>query len=169
MSRRTINALLAACLALPLASLAAPRGAERAVPARAEFPGKPTGPIVVEHRVTTVPTVGAPVTIEISARAAGAISGLGIEARATAPDAVLVTPPVPVAAQNGVYAWEITVVPLAAEAGYLSVIVTGVIDGAPQARNVTISLRSSAPTEPPTVQGKDGEALIALPAEESSH
>ena len=168
MSRRTINALIALGLALPLFASAAPREREPVPPVRAQYPGKPTGPIDVDHRYAAVPTVGVPVRIEITARAANVTGGLGIEVRATSPDAALVTPPVPVPAKNGDYVWELTVVPLTAHAGYLSVIVTGSIDGAVQSRSVTISLQSSEATEPATVKGADGESLIELPAEESS-
>jgi hypothetical protein len=85
------------------------------------------------------------------------------------PEAVLLTAPVPVDAGEEAYAWEITVVPLTQQAGYLNVVVSGAIDGAVQARSITIPLRSAPPTEPATVAGAEGEALIALPAEESSH
>ncbi len=65
------------------------------------------------------------------------------------------------------YSWQITVVPLAAEAGYLSVIVSGTIDGVDQARSVTISLRSAAPADAPAPVAGGGETLIALPVQES--
>jgi hypothetical protein len=168
MRRRTTTALAAVALAWPLLGNAAPPVEERARPVRAEFPGKPTGPIVVDHRFGAAPMVGVPLTIEITARADGVVGGLGIEANATVPSAVLVTPPVPVVAGDGVYSWEITVVPLAAEAGYLSVTVSGMLDGAAQARSVTISLRSAA-GDAATVEAAPGETLIALPAQESSH
>ena len=69
--------------------------------------------------------------------------------------------------EGDAYAWELTVVPLAADAGYLSVIVAGTIDGVEQARSVTIALRSTVPAEAPEVTITDGEALIALPVQES--
>jgi hypothetical protein len=168
MRRRTATALVVVTLAWPLLGGAAPPVDERARPVHAEFPGKPTGPIVVNHRFGAAPMVGVPLKIEITARAEGVVGGLGIEVNATVPNAVLVTPPVLTAADEGVYSWEITVVPLAAEAGYLSVTVAGMLDGAPQARSVTISLRSAA-GEAATVEAAASETLIALPAQESSH
>lgn len=156
-------------LALPLAAAAAPRASERAPAVRHEFPGKPTGPIVVEHRFAAVPMVGVPLKIEITARAEGIVGGVGIEVRATTPEAVLVTAPVPADAGEDAHVWEITVVPLTEEAGYLNVVVSGAIDGTVQARSITISLRSAPSTEAATAKGAEGETLIALPAEESSH
>jgi hypothetical protein len=156
-------------LVLPLAAAAAPRAVERAPAPHHEFPDKPTGPIVVEHRFSAMPMVGVPLKIAITARAEGVVGAVGIEAHATAPEAVLVTAPVPVDAGERAHAWEITVVPLTEEAGYLNVVVSGAIDGTVQARSITISLRSAPSTEAATVEGVDGEALIALPAEESSH
>jgi hypothetical protein len=92
---------------------------------------------------------------------------LSIEANATVPKAALVSPPVLVGADEGVYSWELTVVPLLSEAGYLSVIVAGSIDGVAQARSVTIPLRSAAPAEAAAVTVAAGETLIALPVQES--
>ncbi len=167
MRRRTTAALLAASLAWPLSTGAAPRVAERAAPAAAELPGKPTGPIVVEHRLAADPAVGVPLEISVTARVDAAAGGLSIEANATVPRAALVTPPRLLAAGEGVYSWQITVVPLAVEAGYLSVIVSGTIDGLDQARSVTISLRSAAPADAPAPVAGGGETLIALPVQES--
>ena len=161
-------ALLAASLMMwPLLTAAAPRVLERAAPAAAELPGKPTGPILVEHRLAADPAVGVPLDITVTARVDAAASGLSIEANATVPRAALVTPPRLLEAGAGVYSWQITVVPLAAEAGYLSVIVSGTIDGVDQARSVTISLRSAAPADLPAPTAGGGETLIALPVQES--
>jgi hypothetical protein len=130
------------------------------------FPAKPTGPIAVEHRITAEPQVGVPLRIAVTARGEGV--GLGIAANATAPRAVLVTPPVLIIADEGVVTWEITVVPLTAEAGYLSVIVSGEVDGTEQARSVTISLRSApSAAEAAAAVSAAGETLIALPVQES--
>jgi hypothetical protein len=137
------------------------------VPLRAERPGKPTGPIAVEHRLAAEPMVGVPLKIALTARVAGTVGRLSIEAIATTPQAAVVSPPLLVAVEGDAYAWEITVVPLAADAGYVSVIVSGTIDGVEQARSVTIALRSSAPAEAAAVTAAEGEALIALPVEES--
>jgi hypothetical protein len=167
MGRRTTAAVMAALLGWPLLAGAAPRAIEDTAPARAELPGKPTGPIVVEHRLAADPAVGVPLEIVVTARAEGAHGGLSLEASATAPSAVLVTPPLPIMAEEGVYSWTITVVPLASEAGYLSVLVSGVVDGVDQARSVTISLRSAAATAGQPSPAAGGETLIALPVRES--
>ena len=162
-----MTAIVVAALALPLWVGAAPRTAERAAPAPAELPGKPTGPIAVEHHFAADPAVGVPVKIAVTARVDGAAGGLSIEANPTLPRAALVTPPTLLAVGEGVYSWEITVVPLAAEAGYLSVIVSGAIDGVEQARSVTISLRSAVLADAPAPVARGGETLIALPVQES--
>ena len=167
MRQRTAVALVAASLAWPLSAGAAPRAVERAAPAAAELPGKPTGPILVEHRLAADPAVGVPLEVMVTARVDAAAGGLSIEANATAPRVALVTPPRFLAAGEGVYSWQITVVPLAAEAGYLSVIVSGTIDGVDQARSVTISLRSATPADSPAPVAGGGETLIALPVQES--
>jgi hypothetical protein len=132
------------------------------------LPAKPTGPIAVEYHV------GAPLPASRrsprsrSARVELDVEGLTIEANASAPHAVLLTPPAVVTAGDGVYAWKITVVPLAAEAGYLSVIVAGRVDGVAQARGVTVPLRGEAAGGPaPAAETAGPEALIALPVQET--
>ena len=166
MKRRITTALVAASLAWPLLVGAAPRAVGIAAPARAERPDKPTGPIVVEHRLAAEPVLGVPLKIAITARVEGDVGRLSIEANATKPRALLVSPPVLVAVDEGAYSWEVTVVPLAAEAGYLSVIVSGSIDGVAQARSVTVGLHGAAPAEAAAVTVADGETLIALPVQE---
>ena len=168
MRARTATALIAAILAWPSLGAAAPRAAERSSPAVALLPAKPTGPIAVEYRVGATPAVGVPLEIEVSARVEPDVKDLTIEVNASAPHAVLVTPPAAVTAGDGIYAWKVTVVPLAAEAGYLSVIVAGQVDGVAQARGVTVPLRgvaARAPTPAPEAAGP--EALIALPVQET--
>ena len=168
MSARAATALVAAVLAWPSLGTAAPRRDERPSPAVHHLPAKPTGPIAVEYQVAAPPTVGAPLEIEISARVEPAVKGLTIEANPSAPRAVLLTPPAAVTAGDGLFTWKITVVPLAAEAGYLSVIVAGRVDGVAQARAVTVPLRSvAAPAPTPSVEAAGPEALIALPVQES--
>jgi len=168
MSARTATALLAAMLTWTSLGTAAPRASERSSPAVAHLPAKPTGPIGVEYRVAAAPTVGVPFEIEVSARVEPDVQGLTIEANASAPHAVLLTPPTVVTAGDGVFAWKLTVVPLAAEAGYLSVIVAGRVDGVPQARAVTVPLRSMAAAGPtPAPEAAGPEALIALPVQET--
>lgn len=167
MKPRIATAVLAASLAWALSAGAAPRAAGISTPTRVERPDKPTGPIVVEHRLAAEPALGVPLTIAVTARVEGDVGRLSIEATATAPRALVVSPPVLVAAGDGVYSWEVSVVPVAAEAGYLSVIVSGSIDGVAQARSVTIALGNAAPAEASAVTVAEGETLIALPVQES--
>lgn len=155
-------------VSLPVAAAAAPRALEESAgAARSELPGKPTGPIAVEYRLGAVPAVGVPLTIAITARAAGETGGLRLETSASEPRDVLLAVPTAVASADGAQAWELTVVPLAQDAGYVTVVVTGEIDGVTQARTVTIALRGSA--APPAVAAIEGagETLIALPVIET--
>jgi hypothetical protein len=167
-ARRAITTFVAAVLAWPSLGLAAPRAGERSSPPVAHLPAKPTGPIAVEYRVAAPPTVGAPFEIEISARVEPDVKGLTIEANPSAPRAVLLTPPTVVTAGDGVFAWKIIVVPLAADAGYLNLIVAGRVDGVAQARAVTVPLRSVAASgATPAAEAAGPEALIALPVQET--
>ncbi|HJR69804.1 MAG TPA: hypothetical protein VKA43_07170, partial [Gammaproteobacteria bacterium] len=121
--RATLTLLL---VSLPLAAAAAPRALDTAArAARIELPGKPTGPIAVDYRLAAVPAVGVPLTIAITARADGETDGLRIEMGASEPSDVLLAVPTTVVGPDGAYAWELTVVPLAPDAGYLTVVVTG--------------------------------------------
>jgi hypothetical protein len=156
-------------IALPVLGAAAPRAAPAAASAaRTELPGKPTGPIAVDHRLAAEPAVGVPVKITITARVESSVNGLTLEARASEPQAALVTAPEAMSAHGGVYTWELTVVPLVAAAGYLNVSVAGTIDGVAQARSIAISLRSAGAAHgvSPAAAG-GGETLIALPVIES--
>jgi hypothetical protein len=166
MKRRSAAALLAVSLGWAVHVGAAPRSLEAS--SASELPAKPTGPISVEYRLSAQPAVGVPLTITVTARVENDVGTLGIEANATSPRSVLVTPPQRATAGDGNYVWELTVVPLAAEAGYLSVIVSGASEGVAQASSVTISLRSAAaPAEAALSATANGEALIALPVQES--
>ena len=167
MSRRTIAVLLAV-LAWPSWSGAAPPIEARRIELHAELPGKPTGPIAVEHRVPAEPAVGIPLAIAVTARVEAEVGALRIEASASSPRAALVTPPLLTSVSDGVYAWTLTVVPLTTDAGYLSVIVSGNIDGVAQASSVTISLRSTPARDVrPIAAAIEGESLIALPVQET--
>jgi hypothetical protein len=153
--------------AAPLALAAAPEKAGAPPqPVRFESPGKPTGPIAVEHQFGGHLAVGASVSLTITARVEPGAGELAIETTATEPRAVVLSAPVLVATGSGRYSWQLTVVPLAVDAGYLNVVVSGEIDGVPQARTVTVALRSA---EPPAVAAppSDDEPLIALPVEET--
>ncbi len=164
MKRPSSLTLLPALLCYSLYAGAAPRGFERAL---AEFPGKPTGPIAVDYRLAAPPAVGVPLTITVTARVEPDVGALATEATATAPRSVLVTEPHLETARDGNYVWELTVVPLAAEAGYLSVIVAGASAGVAQASSVTIPLGSAASAPEVALPATHGEALIELPVEET--
>jgi hypothetical protein len=164
----TATALLAAVLAWPSLAAAAPRAEERAPPAPADLPVKPTGPIGLEYRVAAQPSVGVPLEIAVTARVQADVGRVTIEAAASSTGAALVTAPALVRSGEGVYAWTITVVPLTAQAGYLSVIVAGDVDGVAQARSITVPLRSAdASGSVPAASAGGREALIALPVQES--
>lgn len=167
MRKRTTTALVAAVLAWPSLVGAAPRAEERASPAAADLPVKPTGPIGVEYRVMAQPAVGVPLEIAVTARVEADVRRVTIEAAASSPRAALVTAPALVTAGEGVYAWTITVVPLAPDAGYLSVIVAGDVDGVAQARSITVSLRSADASAVSAAGSGGRETLIALPVQES--
>lgn len=160
--------VVAAILGCALPAAAAPPESERAAPALHDLRVKPTGPIAVEYHVPAPPAVGVPLEIEVKARVEPDVNGLTIEANASAPRALLITAPELVLGEEGVYVWTITVVPLAAEAGYLNVIVAGRVDGVPQARGVTVPLRGAAGEGPAPAAGAPGrEVLIALPVQET--
>jgi hypothetical protein len=166
MSRTLVPLLLALAIVLPFTSTAAPRPAHSEPPPRAERPGKPTGPIAVEHKLAAPPAVGVPVAATITARVEPGAGELVLEVSASQPGAVLLTAPVLVASGPGLRTWQVTVVPLTVDAGYLNALVTAEIDGIPQARTVAIALRSAAPAEPAAEPSAEGETLIALPVEE---
>ena len=167
MRARAVTALVAAALAWPSLVGAAPPAAERSTTARESLRVKPTGPIAVDYRLATAAAPGVPLEIAVTARVEADVSGVTIEANASSPGAVLVAAPVLVTAGDGVYSWSITVVPLAAEPGYLSVIVTGQVEGLHQARSVTVPLRSAADAATTPAADGGGERLIALPVQES--
>jgi hypothetical protein len=168
MRANALTALVAAALAWPTLVGAAPPAAERTAPAREALRVKPTGPIAVDYRLAAAPALGVPLEIIVTARVEADVNGVSLAANATSPSGVLVAAPVLVTSGDGVYSWSITVVPLAADAGYLNVIVAGEVDGLPQARSVTVPLRGAAKAgAAPDTAGEGGERLIALPAQES--
>jgi hypothetical protein len=161
--------IAAAVLAWPALAGAAPPPADRTAPASEALRVKPTGPIAVDYRLAQEPALGVPLEIAVTARVDGDVSGVTIDANASSPGSVLVSAPLPITAgDDGVYSWSITVVPLATDAGYLSVIVTGQVDGLHQARSVTVPLRGTSPAGAAPDAADDGaERVIALPAQES--
>jgi hypothetical protein len=158
---------LALLAAVPLTAVAAPPGARERP--RAELPGKPTGPIDVDYRLAAEPAVGVPLAITITARVEAGAAGLRLEITASEPNAVLLTVPTLVASAASTQTWRVTVVPLAADSGYLNAVVAGEIDGEAQARTVTIALRGAAAAPEAAPPAAPGEALIALPVQETPY
>jgi hypothetical protein len=170
MKQLSIIALVAALLlAASVGTSAAPRPADAPTPAVERLPVKPGGPIAVEYRLAAQPVVGVPLELTVTAHVEPGVTNVTLEAQPSAPRAVLVTVPEPVAAADGAHSWRITVVPLVEAAGYLTVVVAGVADGLAQARSVTVALGSGAPpgADAAAAAPADGEAMIALPVEES--
>jgi len=152
----------------PALSSSAPREVvEGRSPARTELPVKPTGPIAVEHHLGAVPAVGVPLTVTISARVAGQADALRLETSASRPEAVLLTTPTLVASGDSEFTWVLTIVPLAVDAGYLNVAVAGDVDGLPQARSVSIAVRTAPRTADDPAAHGNSETLIALPVRET--
>jgi hypothetical protein len=165
---KPLTLIAAAALAWPALLGAAPPPAERMAPASEALRVKPTGPIAVEYRLAQEPALGVPLEIAVTARVEADVTGVTIEANASSPSGVIVAAPVLVTASDGVFTFRITVVPLAADAGYLSVIVAGQVDGLHQARSVTVPLRGTNPVVAvPDAADDGGERVIALPAQES--
>ncbi len=169
MKRRTMVFALVACASgFATHVLAAPR--ERPPVLAAGGPPKPSGPIDVSYRVGVAPRVGLPVDIEITAHAAAA-QDLTLEA-AVANGGTLA-----IAGQSlgtelvDGRRWVVTVVPLAADAAYLTVVVTGRIEGLAQSRSLVVPIRT-LPTAQAVVDETavtaDGERLILLPVEENT-
>jgi hypothetical protein len=170
MNRCVMVLVVAACTAgFATHALAAPR--ERQPVAAAGGPPKPSGPIDVSYSLGAVPRVGVPVEIEITAHSAAAQS-LTLEA-AVANGGTLAIAGQSVGAElaDG-RRWVVTVVPLAADAAYLTVIVTGRIEGLEQSRSVVVPIRTvpAAETvvEQETAVTAGGERLILLPVEENT-
>jgi hypothetical protein len=173
MKQPVMMVLVAALLFASSGASAAPRPDAAAAPAVESRPVKPGGPIAVEYKLAAQPVVGTPLEVALTAHVEPGVTNVTLAAEPSVPRAVLVTAPELVAAAEGTYSWRITVVPLAAEAGYLTVVVAGQADGLEQARSVTVALGSArqagaapAPAAQPAAPA-EGEALIALPVQES--
>jgi hypothetical protein len=168
MKQRTLTALVASMVVWFAPAHTAPRAADAPQGAVQRLPVKPGGPIAVEYRVAAAPVVGTPLEIAISARVEAGVRNVALEANPSTPRAVLVAQPMIGAQGDGLYSWTITVVPLAADAGYLTIVVSGEADGVLQARSLTVPLGSAAPQgAAPAAQSAEGEPLIALPVQES--
>jgi hypothetical protein len=169
MMRGAMVFVLVACAAvLATHALAAPR--ERQPVVVAGGPPKPSGPIDISYRVGVAPRVGVPVDVEITAHAAAA-QGLTLEvAVANGGTLALAGQSVGAALADGLR-WVVTVVPLAADAAYLTVIVTGRIEGLEQSRSVVVPIRTLPAAQSvveETAVTTGGERLILLPVEENT-
>jgi hypothetical protein len=169
MKHHAIMFLVAALLLAFSAASAAPRQAGAAAPAVERLPVKPGGPIAVEYRLAAQPVVGVPLELTVTAHVEANVTNVTIETDPSAPGAVLVAVPELVAVADGTYSWRITAVPLAGDAGYLTVVVSGAADGLAQSRSVTVALGSAPPPggAPAAARPGGGEALIALPVQET--
>lgn len=130
---------------------------------------KPMGPIAVHVRVTAPPSLGVPLSVIVTARAE-TLDRLDLEVRAEAAALVIADKSAPVD-RAGARSWTVTVVPVQAAGGNLSVVVTGEIDGVPQAQSVVTPIRppgavpiARALSAGPAAAG--GENLSLLPVEE---
>jgi hypothetical protein len=131
-------------------------------------PGKPQPPISARYVLSAPPAIGVPLVVTVTAYADASLGDLSIEVRA-ADGASVPSPPRPVAAaRSGEYAWEISVAPLSSPAGRLNVLVMGEGGAAgPQARSLSVPLRTGARAQSAVRVAPNGERLVALPAEES--
>jgi hypothetical protein len=172
MKQLAIMALIAALLlAASSVAGAAPRPADASPPAVERLPVKPGGPIAVDYELAAQPTVGVPFEVAVTAHVEAGVTNVTLAADPSVPRAVLVTVPELLAAADGTYSWRVTAVPLTEDAGYLTIVVSGTADGVAQSRSVTVALGSAAqagaaPAAPPAASA-EGEALIALPVQES--
>lgn len=146
-------ALVAAFVAgtVAAAPLDAPVGASRET--------KPQGPIALDVRLAATPALGVPLTVTVTARAdAAAVDRLALEARVDDSAALVIGEQSGPVDRSGARSWVVTVVPMRASGGRLSIVVAGEIDGVVQARAVTTEVRPAGAT--PAVR-----ALSIAPAE----
>ncbi len=168
MKRYAISFVLSACfVGFATQGLAAPRDRPPAVATGG--PPKPSGPIDVAYAAGAAPRVGQPVEIEITARAAAA-EGLALEVVVPKGGTLAIAGQSAGTALADGRRWVVTVVPLAADAAYLTVVVTGRIEGLLQSRSIVVPIRTvpdaQAVSEQRTAVTAHGERLILLPVEE---
>lgn len=131
---------------------------------------KPLGPIAVDVRLAAPPALGVPLTMTVTARAE-AIDRLDLEVHTDDSAALVIAGQSGPVDRAGARTWVVTVVPLRASGGNVSVVVAGEIDGVAQAQSVTtkvipagavstVRALSSAPAK------AGGENLSLLPVEE---
>jgi hypothetical protein len=159
--------LVAWFVGFAMQGLAAPR--ERLPAVAAGGPPKPSGPIDVAYSVGAALRVGQPVEIEITARAAVA-GGLALEVVVPNGGTLAIASESAGTEVVDGRRWVVTVVPLAAGAAYLTVVVTGRIEGLDQSRSVVVPIRTAPAAQTVVLQETavtpGGERLILLPVEE---
>jgi len=136
-------------------------------------PGKPRAPIAISHELSGEAQVGQALDVRITARASAGIGGLSLEL--TSDDALLIGPFAPEGAAGATAderVWTVSVTPLQAVSTYLNVFVKVRLGDQEQVRSVMIPIRAGdakAATESADALKTDesGEAIIALPAEET--
>ena len=131
---------------------------------------KPLGPIAVDVRLAAPPALGVPLTVTVTARAE-AVDRLELEVRTDDSAALVIGAQSGPLDRAGVRSWVVSVVPVRATGGNLSVVVAGEIDGVAQAQSVTTKVRPAGAV--PTVRALSiapaeagGEHLSLLPVEE---
>ena len=130
------------------------------------------GPIAVDVHLAVPPALGVPLTVTITARAeALAVGRLELAVRADESAALLIGAQSAPIDRAGSRSWVVTVVPVRASGGNLSVVVSGEIEGVAQAQSVVTRVRPEGAE--PTVRAltvvpakAGGENLSLLPVEE---
>ncbi|MEO8464082.1 MAG: hypothetical protein ABI640_01970 [Gammaproteobacteria bacterium] len=133
---------------------------------------KPMGPIAIDVHLSAEPMPGVPLAATVTARTdAVAVDRLAIEVRADDSAELAVGAPSGLVERAGSRSWVVTVVPMHASGGNLTVVVFGEIDGVVQAQSVTTKIRSAGAG--PTVRAlatapapAGSENLSLLPVEE---
>lgn len=165
-----MKALLVALSSLALALTASVAAAPLEVPAVAvlQTPPKPSGPIDLRFRVANAALAGQLVDIEIVARAAD-VEAWRLETAVARSDELIVTSSAVAEELIDGRRWIVTVVPQAADTVYLTVVVTGRIDGLEQSRSVVVPIRTTAAAHAAperAIEITEDERLILLPVEE---
>ena len=130
------------------------------------------GPIAVEAHLAAPPALGVPLAVIITARVDGfAVGRLDLEVRADDATALVIGARSEPFDHSGSQSWVVTVVPMRASGGNLSIVVSGEIEGVAQAQSVVTKVRPAAGE--PTVGALAvvpaqvvGENLALLPVEE---
>lgn len=141
----------------------------RAKPAPRAFTHKPTAPIGVSYELSGEPALGQPLTIRIVARPGPGVGAVTLDVRSAEDLAIgSVVDTAPSTPSERV--WTVTITPLGVAAAHLNIFVTGLLNGEPQTRSLTIPIRVAGakpvPGNAAVKADESGEAIVALPAEE---